>query len=409
MIKRLFRHVIFCPVAPFGVRGFAVFKYLLAELEKKLRKEAEYKLLDIDYMKLALSLAAATKGQTSPNPQVGAVVVKNGEILGMGAHLKAGTPHAEVHAIAAAGEKARGADIYVTLEPCSHFGRTPPCADLIINSGIKRVFIASVDPNPLVAGKGIARMQEAGIEVVTGLLQQEADVLNEPFFHFIKTKTPYVTIKAASSFDGKTAAKTGDSKWITSPESRQDVHRLRHEHDAILTGVNTIIHDNPLLTARLPQGGRNPIRIVLDTNLRIPADSNVIRDQAVKTIIYTGSEIDKSKAEEIKIFGVEIFSFPSRHVPIVDVLKDLGERGIMTLFVEGGSEIHASFIKNSAFQQIILYMAPKIIGGKEAIPFVGGSGADYVKEAPHLEFVKVERIGGDLKIIAKPLRKEATD
>ncbi len=358
-----------------------------------------------DYMKLAINLAAATKGQTSPNPQVGAVVVKNGEILGMGAHLKAGTPHAEVHAIAAAGEKAKGADIYVTLEPCSHFGRTPPCADLIINSGIKRVFIASADPNPLVAGKGIARMRDAGIEVVTGLLQEKADSLNEPFFHFIKTKTPYVTIKAASSFDGKTAAKTGDSKWITSPESRQDVHRLRHEHDAILTGVNTIIHDNPLLTARLPQGGKNPIRIVLDTNLRIPADANVIRDQAVKTIIYTGSRIEESKAEEIKKYGVEIISFPSEDVAIKSVLQDLGERNIMTLFVEGGSEVHASFIKSNSFQQIILYMAPKIIGGKEAVPFVGGIGADYVKNAPVLEFEKVERIGGDLKITAKPLKE----
>ncbi|MBN8200083.1 MULTISPECIES: bifunctional diaminohydroxyphosphoribosylaminopyrimidine deaminase/5-amino-6-(5-phosphoribosylamino)uracil reductase RibD [Bacillaceae] len=358
-----------------------------------------------EYMKLAISLAAAAKGQTSPNPQVGAVVVKNGEILGMGAHLKAGTPHAEVHAIAAAGDKAKGADIYVTLEPCSHFGRTPPCADLIINSGINRVFIASEDPNPLVSGKGIERMQDAGIEVVTGILREEADALNEPFFHFIKTKTPYVTIKAASSFDGKTAAKTGDSKWITSPESRQDVHRLRHEHDAILTGINTIIHDNPLLTARLPQGGKNPIRVILDTNLRIPADAKVIRDQSVKTIIFTGREIDRSKAEEIKKYGAEIFSFPANEVPIKEVLKNLGERNIMTLFVEGGSEVHASLIKSGFFQQIILYMAPKIIGGSEAIPFIGGDGADYVKDAPVLEFTEIERIGGDLRITAKPLRE----
>lgn len=358
-----------------------------------------------EYMKLAISLAAATKGQTSPNPQVGAVVVKNGEILGMGAHLKAGTPHAEVHAIAAAGDKAKGADIYVTLEPCSHFGRTPPCADLIINSGINRVFIASADPNPLVSGKGIERMQDAGIEVVTGLLKEEADALNEPFFHFIKTQTPYVTIKAASSFDGKTAAKTGDSKWITSPESRQDVHRLRHEHDAILTGVNTIIHDNPLLTARLPQGGKNPIRVVLDTNLRIPADANVIRDQSVKTIIFTGCEIDRSKAEELKKYNTEVFSFSANEVPIKEVLRNLGERNIMTLFVEGGSEIHASFINSGFFQQIILYMAPKIIGGNKAIPFIGGDGANYVKDAPALEFTEIEKIGGDLRITAKPLRE----
>ncbi|URT69409.1 bifunctional diaminohydroxyphosphoribosylaminopyrimidine deaminase/5-amino-6-(5-phosphoribosylamino)uracil reductase RibD [Cytobacillus firmus] len=358
-----------------------------------------------EYMKLAISLAAVAKGQTSPNPQVGAVVVKNGEILGMGAHLKAGTPHAEVHAIAAAGDEVKGADIYVTLEPCSHFGRTPPCADLIINSGINRVFIASDDPNPLVSGKGIERMQDAGIDVVTGLLKKEADALNEPFFHFIKTKTPYVTIKAASSFDGKTAAKTGDSKWITSPESRQDVHRLRHEHDAILTGVNTIIHDNPLLTARLPQGGKNPIRIVLDTNLRIPADANVIRDQSVKTIIFTGCEIDSTKAEEIRKYNAEVFSFPANEVPIKEVLKNLGERNIMTLFVEGGSEIHASFIKEGFFQQMILYMAPKIIGGNKAIPFIGGDGADYVQDSPVLEFTEIKRIGGDLRITAKPLRE----
>ncbi|MBU8878760.1 bifunctional diaminohydroxyphosphoribosylaminopyrimidine deaminase/5-amino-6-(5-phosphoribosylamino)uracil reductase RibD [Bacillus sp. FJAT-29790] len=360
---------------------------------------------DYDYMKLALTMAQATSGQASPNPKVGAVVVKNGEVLGMGAHLKAGTPHAEVHAINAAGEQAKGADIYVTLEPCSHYGKTPPCADLIIRSGIKRVVVAALDPNPLVAGNGIAKLKKAGIEVEIGVGEADANAMNESFYHFIQTKTPYVTIKAAASLDGKTAAKTGDSKWITSPESRLDVHQLRHEHDAILTGVNTIIHDNPHLTTRLPRGGKNPIRIVLDTHLRIPLESNVIQDRAVQTIIFTGSEVDTRKSESIQQFGVEVFSFPQQSVLIPDVLKELGKRNMISVLVEGGSEIHSSFIENEAFQQIVLYIAPKIIGGKNAIPLIGGQGIELVGNAKKLKFESVEPIGCDLKIIAKP-RKE---
>ncbi|AIF43091.1 bifunctional diaminohydroxyphosphoribosylaminopyrimidine deaminase/5-amino-6-(5-phosphoribosylamino)uracil reductase RibD [Virgibacillus sp. SK37] len=365
-------------------------------------------MLEEDYMKLALSLAIAAKGQTSPNPLVGAVIVKDGSIVGTGTHLKAGTPHAEIHAIQAAGEQAFGADIYVTLEPCSHFGRTAPCADAIIQAGIRRVIIASLDPNPLVAGKGIKKLKEAGIEVHTGLLKKEAEELNEPFFHFIKKQQPFVTIKAATSLDGKIAASTGDSKWITSPESRRDVHQLRHEHDAILVGIHTIIQDNPRLTTRLPQGGKNPIRIILDTHLRISLEANVLTDQAVKTIIYTGNEADPDKVRKISNEFVEVVPLLSHDISIDEVLADLGNRNVMTVLVEGGSEIHASFVEDSAFQQLILYMAPKIIGGKHAVPFIGGNGAPLVEQAKELEFIEMKQIGTDVKITARPRRKGCT-
>lgn len=368
-------------------------------------KERHENMQDKTYMDLALAMARSTSGQTSPNPKVGAVVVKNGEVLGLGAHLKAGTPHAEVHAIGTAGDGAHGADLYVTLEPCSHHGKTPPCADLIIKSGIKRVVVAGLDPNPLVAGQGIAKLKAAGIEVEIGVGQAEAHSMNEPFFHFIKTKTPYVTLKAAMSFDGKTAAKTGDSKWITSPESRLDVHQLRHEHDAILTGVNTIIHDNPQLTTRLPRGGKNPIRVVLDTHLRTPITSNIVQDKASETIIVTGSEINSEHAQAFRELGIEILPLSKPEIDIKELLIELGKKNIMSLFVEGGSEVHASFIESHAFQQIILYIAPKIIGGKTAIPFVGGKGVEIVQHAPNLEFQSFQSIGCDLKIIAKPLKE----
>ena len=361
---------------------------------------------DTDYMKLAISLAAATKGQTSPNPQVGAVIVKDGCIVGTGAHLKAGTPHAEIHALREAGQYARGAVLYVTLEPCSHTGRTAPCADAIIDAGIKSVFIACRDPNPLVAGNGILKLKAAGIHVETGMLEQEAAAMNEFFFHFIQTATPYVTMKTAVSFDGKTAAKTGDSKWITSPESRCDVHHLRHEHDAILTGIQTILYDNPQLTARLPHGGRNPIRVILDTQLRTPVDARIFADKTAKTIIYTGNDINLDKAAQLQSDSVEVMSLPTASIAIQDVLHDLGKRKIMSVLVEGGSGIHASFAEAKAFQQIILYMAPKIIGGSRATPFIGGKGIDMMAEAAELYFTNIERLGPDIKITAKPVREE---
>jgi diaminohydroxyphosphoribosylaminopyrimidine deaminase/5-amino-6-(5-phosphoribosylamino)uracil reductase len=358
---------------------------------------------DNEYMKLAISLAQATTGQTSPNPCVGAVLVKNSELISTGVHTKAGTPHAEVRAIQQAGEEARESTLYVTLEPCSHYGKTPPCADLIIGSGIKKVFVATLDPNPLVAGKGIEKLMRAGIEVETDLCKEDATKLNEKFFHFIQTNTPFVTLKGAVSFDGKTAAKTGDSKWITSPEARKDVHQLRHEHDGILVGINTIIKDNPLLTTRRPQGGKNPIRIILDTNLRIPLTANVVQDRSSQTIIFTGKNFDPKRANELKGVGIEIISFDSEQISVKEVLKILGNKNVMSLLVEGGSEVHASFIKEEAFQEMIIYMAPKIIGGSSAVPLIGGEGYEFVKNAKALVFTSIEHCGPDLKITAKPL------
>lgn len=239
------------------------------------------------YMRIALELARTATGQTSPNPLVGSVCVKDGQIIGTGAHLKAGTPHAEVHALTMAGTNSKGADLYVTLEPCAHTGITPSCTDLIISSGIQRVLIASIDPNPSVNGSGIQLLKAAGIEVLTGILQEEAEQLNQAFFHFIKYGTRYVTLKAAATLDGRLSTQNGDSKWIASAASRTDVHHLRNIHDAILVDVQTVLHDNPFLTTRLPHGGKNPIRIILDRHLRTPKTANVVIDGAAETIIFT--------------------------------------------------------------------------------------------------------------------------
>lgn len=359
-----------------------------------------------EYMKLALSLAKAGKGQTSPNPAVGAVVVKDEEIIGMGAHLKAGEPHAEVHAISQAGPEAEGADIYVTLEPCAHTGKTPPCANLLVNSKLKRVFIASMDPNPLVAGKGIAILENAGLEVITGICEEEALELNVHFFHYIQNKTPYVTLKSAVTLDGKTASYTGDSKWITSEESRLDVHEYRHQHDAILVGVNTVIKDNPLLTTRLPRGGKNPIRIVLDTNLRIPSESKILDVKNAKTIIFCGNEAPTDKKNLLLEKGVEIEQLDTAEVHVNKVLSRLGELNITSLFVEGGSAVQFAFLKEKAYQQVIMYMAPKLIGGSEAYSSFGGKGFPFISEGEELEFTSIEKIGKDIKITARPVRGE---
>lgn len=359
-----------------------------------------------DYMKLALKLAEAVIGQTSPNPAVGCVVVKDGNVIGMGAHLTAGEAHAEVHALEQAGEEAAGADLYVTLEPCSHYGKTPPCADLIIEKKIRNVFIAVMDPNPLVSGSGVEKLRQAGITVETDLCKEEAMQLNKFFFHFIKTKKPFVTLKTAVTFDGKTAASTGDSKWITSEAARQDVHLYRHRHDAILTGINTVIRDNPHLTTRLPQGGKNPIRIVLDTHLDIPLRSNLVNDQAAQTIIVCGSEANEAKQQEIERAGVKVKKMDEPSVQIEPLLEYLGEEQITSLFVEGGSTVHGSFLEKGSFQEIIMYMAPKFLGDPMGISAFGGSPKQLMAESKQLHFKSIEMIGQDIKIVAVPEESE---
>jgi len=358
---------------------------------------------DYDYMKLALSMAEATAGQTSPNPMVGAVLVNNHEIVGVGTHVKAGGPHAEVHAIQMAGEKAKGAILYVTLEPCSHYGKTPPCSDLIIQTGVKKVFVAAVDPNPKVCGNGIQRLKKAGIEVEVGLLQEEASQLNKVFFHYTKTGLPFVTVKTATSLDGKIATVMGESKWITSKEAREDVHQYRHKHDAILVGVNTVIKDNPLLTTRLENGGKNPIRIILDSTLRIPLNANVVSDKSAETYIVTGNRVDPYKKEILIGSGIKIINMEQSSITIKEMLKALAKHGITSIFVEGGGKIQGSFLKENAFQEVITYIAPKLIGGDQAPTTFGGIGIKHINEVPILRFTQMDKIGDDIRIIAVPM------
>lgn len=357
-------------------------------------------MLKEEYMKIALELAESVNGQTSPNPPVGSVVVKNGRIIGMGAHLKAGERHAERIALDMAGSEAEGADVYVTLEPCAHYGKTPPCADYLIEKRVKRVFIAVLDPNPLVGGKGVKKLKNAGIEVETGIYSQKAEQLYKPFFHFIQTKTPFVTIKTAVTADGKIATYTHDSKWITSEQARQDVHLLRQKHDAILVGIQTVLHDNPLLTVRLPQGGKHPFRVILDTHLRIPLDANVVTNKDSETMVVCGCDASEKKEAELTNAGVTVIRQKSQSVSIPDLLQELGRRGIMTLLVEGGSEVNGSFLQEKAFQRLILYMAPKVIGGREAVPSFAGKGVEKIANSLPLTFEKVEMIGPDVKITA---------
>ena len=354
-------------------------------------------------MNFAIDLAKKASGQTSPNPVVGSVVVKDGEIVGFGAHLKAGEAHAEVNAIRMAGDKARGATVYVTLEPCNHHGKTPPCSELLIHSKVKRVVIASIDPNPLVAGAGIKKLERAGIHVDVGICNQEALALNDVFFHYIKTKKPYVSLKTAASLDGKTATVTKDSKWITGEDARLDVHRYRHQHDAILVGVGTVIADNPSLTTRLPGGGKNPVRIILDTHLKMPIDARVITDKQAPTWIIAGSEADDEKIAAFTSQQVSVIKMQTGRIEIDPLLRLLGDRGITSLFIEGGATVNGSFLKAGAINQVITYIAPKLIGGAEAPTMIGGEGFRTIGECLNLTIKECTMIGQDIKIVSVPL------
>ena len=355
--------------------------------------------MDQQYMKIALDLARAAEGQTAPNPAVGAVIVKDNQIVGLGTHLKAGEPHAERHAILMAGTKAKGSTMYVTLEPCSHFGRTAPCADAVIEAGIKKVFIASTDPNPKVAGGGIIKLRKAGVEVVDGFMKKEADSLNRFFFHYIKTKKPFVTLKSATSIDGKIATKTGESQWITGEEAREDVHILRHKHDAILVGVNTVIIDNPSLTTRLKGGGINPVRVVLDHNLRTPLESKIITDHLAPTWVITRSNASETKKTVLKQAGVKVIEVHGDEIEIPELLQILGENEISSLLVEGGGIINDSFLRSNEFQQVVVYIAPTIIGGDKARSAFSGHGIESLSETPQLEVYSIEKIGKDVKLV----------
>lgn len=358
--------------------------------------------MDEQYMKMALELARKGEGFTSPNPMVGAVLVKDGEVVGKGYHARAGLAHAEIEALREAGEKAKGATLYVNLEPCCHHGRTGPCVEAIVAAQVKRVVLAMVDPNPLVAGKGIARLKAAGVEVAAGVLAEEAARLNEVFIKYITTGLPFVVAKAAVSLDGKIATRLGESQWITGEEARAFGHRLRHRYDAVLVGVNTVLADNPSLTARLPEGrGRDPVRIVLDSSARTPPDARIItQESSAPTIIAVTEEAAEERVTALSRAGAQIVVTPARkgRVDLAWLMKELAAREITSVLIEGGGEVHASALSAGIVDKVVFFIAPKIIGGKEAPGPVGGCGADRLAGAVTLRDVRVSRLGEDILV-----------
>lgn len=361
--------------------------------------------MDSEYMKRAILLAENGIGRVNPNPLVGAVIVRNGRIVGEGWHQAYGQAHAEVNAIdnaEAKGETIEGATVYVNLEPCCHYGKTPPCTELLIRKQVKCVVIGMLDPNPLVAGKGAQRLREAGIEVVAGLLEAECQKLNEVFCHFIKYRRPFVVLKAAMSLDGKITAPSGESKWITEELARKDVQLLRNRYSAIMTGVETVIKDDPELTCRL-EGGRNPARIILDSRLRIPPESRVLADQKRnRTVIACTEDAPPEKAFELESRGAKVLPCRSRNgrIDLEDLTAKLGGLSIDSVLLEGGATVNDSAFSQGIVDKLILYIAPKIIGGEKSKTVVGGNGIERLDQAYPLQIESMERVGEDLRIIA---------
>lgn len=367
--------------------------------------------MDQEYMRMALDLAVRAWGRTSPNPMVGAVVVRGGEIVGQGFHARAGQPHAEVEALRQAGEAARGATLYVTLEPCCHYGRTGPCTEAVIAAGVRRVVVAMRDPNPKVAGKGVARLREAGIEVVEGVLRDEATLVNEVYLKYITARMPFVALKAAVSLDGKIATRTGDSRWITGKEARLYAHRLRDVYDAILVGLGTVLQDDPSLTTRLPEGGRDPVRIVLDSTARLPVTARVVTvDSTAPVVVATTERAPEARLTELKRQGAEVIRCGAG--PRVDLgvlLRELAAREICSVLVEGGAAVHASFVEAGLVDKIHWFVAPKIIGGVDAPGAVAGRGIAQMSEALCLERVRRLHLGDDVCIEGYPAKEGRTD
>ncbi len=359
------------------------------------------KSLDEKYMRMALRLAEKANGRTSPNPMVGAVVVKHGHVVGRGYHRKAGEPHAEAIALKKAGPAAKGATLYVTLEPCSHTNkRTPPCTPLVIRSGVKRVVTAMIDPNPRVSGGGIRTIRKSGIELVTGVLGAEARKLNEAFIKHVTTKMPFVTLKIAQTLDGKIATASGESKWITSEEAREEGRRLRDINDAILVGINTVLTDDPSLTTRIP-GGRDPIRVIVDSRLRMPLNAKVlIQKSPAKTMIATLSNVPESKIKKLQNIGVGVLTIKSAHgrVDLQDLMKKLGKKDIMSVLIEGGAEVNASALKSNIVDKIVMFIAPTIMTGKDSLCSIGGISPKALDSAIKLHNVTSRFVGQDLMI-----------
>lgn len=351
-------------------------------------------------MKLALELAKKGERRVNPNPLVGAVIVKDNKIIGKGYHEYYGGPHAEINAFSSAQENVEGSTMYVTLEPCCHYGKTPPCVNAIIKNNIKKVVVGMLDPNPKVAGKGIEILREHGIEVITGVLEKQSIELNEIFIKYITTKVPFVVMKYAMTLDGKIAAYTGDSKWITGESAREEVHKLRNKVSGIMVGIGTVLQDNPSLTCRI-QGGISPKRIIVDSNLRIPLSSNVltIKDETL-TIIATTKKASQEKIQILKDNGAEVLIVEdiNGRVNLQALMKRLGEMGIDSILLEGGSTLNYSAIEQGIVDKVQAYIASKIIGGESAKTPIGGKGKPLMSESIILQNVTFKTFDEDILI-----------
>lgn len=357
--------------------------------------------IDIKYMEMALSQAVKGMGRTSPNPCVGAVIVKDGEVVGKGFHKKAGTPHAEIHALADAGTIAREATMYVTLEPCNHTGKTPPCSHAVANAGIKRVVVGMRDPNPLVDGSGIDYLRDRGIEVKAGVLEDKCVDINRPFLKHIATGKPFLIMKAGISLDGKVNYEEGKSGWITGAESGRYVHGLRDRYDAIMVGSNTVLIDNPSLTTRLPGGaGRDPVRIVIDSQLRIPVEAKVFSSSSgAYCWLFCGEDSDEGKMSALEQAGVRVSRVARQGVGLkLDaIFTEIGKAGLCSVLVEGGATLHGSLLRERMFDYAYLFKAP-IFAGEGGISLVRGYSADNKNNSVHLANTRLQRLGEDFLI-----------
>ena len=353
------------------------------------------------YMRRAIELAWGGMGYASPNPMVGAVVVKDGRIIAEGYHKKCGELHAERDAFKNLTEDAKGAEMYVTLEPCCHYGKQPPCTLAIVEHGISKVYIGSRDPNPLVSGKGTSFLRENGIEVVEDFLRDECDKLNPEFFHYITTGKPYVVMKYAMTLDGKIATKTGDSKWITGEEARKNVHIERSRYAAILAGIGTVLADNPMLNARVDnnENAHQPVRVIADSKLRIPTDCNIVKTaNEYRTIVACGSDFDDEKKKSLTEAGIEVVSLPGDDgkISLTKLMEYLGENKIASVYIEGGGTIHESAVREGIVNKVSAYIGPKIFGGKDAKTPVEGDGFGKVSESMNLKLTDMHKLGGDV-------------
>lgn len=363
--------------------------------------------MDEFYMQRALELAGKGEGWTNPNPMVGAVIVKDGRIISEGYHEKYGEYHAERNAIINCAESMEGATIYVTLEPCCHYGKTPPCTEAIIESGIKKVVIGALDPNPKVAGGGVRVLKEHNIEVVTGVLEKECLELNHVFFHYIQTKMPYVIMKYAMTLDGKIATYTGESKWITGEAAREHVQYTRHHYAGIMVGIQTVLTDDPMLSCRIPNG-RNPVRIICDSKLQIPIESNIVSTaKDITTYIATASN-DSIKKSELEKLGCKVLSIPIKeeHIDLFYLMEVIGQEGIDSVLLEGGATLNYSALSEGIVNRVQAYIAPKIFGGASAKSPVAGRGVEFPKDCINLELIRQEQFEQDLLLEYRVKRGE---